>query len=248
LLLGDYLKYSIIIPTLNEEKLLANLLEQFKNNSILSKYDAEIIISDGGSTDNTLQIAKKFTNNILLKNTDEKQNIAGGRNVGAKIANGKFLIFLCADVIFEDIIKFFDFLEKKFVDSSYLGMTCNVKIFPEEERTSDKIFHLFLNNYFYSLNILGLGMGRGECQVISKEIFEQFNGYNEELAAGEDFDLFRRLRKKGKILHARNILVYESPRRYRKYGYLSVFKDWFINSFYVVIKNKSVSTEWEQIR
>jgi len=248
LFLGESLKYSIIIPTLNEEKLLTNLLQQLKNNLITSAYDAEIIISDGGSKDNTLAIAKQFTDNVIVKKVDEKQNIAGGRNIGAKIAKGKILIFLCADVIFEDVIKFFDFLENEFVNSAYLGMTCNVKIFPEEERNSDRIFHLFLNNYFYSLNVLGMGMGRGECQIISKEIFGQFGGYNEELAAGEDFDLFRRIRKKGKILHARNLCVFESPRRYRKYGYLNVFKDWFINSFYVVLKNKSVSTEWEQIR
>lgn len=242
------MKYSIIIPTLNEEKLLTNLLNQIRENAITDRFDAEIIISDGGSKDNTLDIAKRFTGNIVIKEESIKQNIAAGRNVGAKIANGKFLIFLCADVIFEDIIKFFNFLETKFVNSNSLGMTCNVKIFPEEEQTSDKIFHLFLNNYFYALNVLGLGMGRGECQIISKEIFYQFGGYNEELAAGEDFDLFRRIRKKGKILHARNLCVFESPRRYRKYGYLNVFKDWFVNSFYVVLKNKSVSTEWEQIR
>jgi len=242
------LKYSIIIPTLNEEKLLANILNQIKDNSIPAKYDAEIVISDGGSTDKTLSIAKQYTEKIVLKKNGVTQNIAAGRNEGAKVASGEFLIFLNSDILFEDINKFFVFLETNFTSSKYLGMACNVKVFPDEETSSDKFFHLFLNNYFYSLNILGLGMGRGECQVISKKLFEAFGGYNENLAAGEDFDLFRRVRKKGKILYARNLCIFESPRRYRKYGYLNVFKSWFVNSFYVVLKNKSVATEWEQIR
>jgi glycosyltransferase involved in cell wall biosynthesis len=242
------LKFSIIIPTLNEEKLLPNLLNQIKENEIAHRYNAEIIISDGGSNDRTIDIAYKYANKVVVHKDTVKQSIAGGRNAGVIYAEGEILIFLGADIIFPDILNFFNYIEKKFYNSDFLGMTCNVKVFPSEERFSDRFFHSFLNFYFYSLNVLGMGMGRGECQIISKKIFREFGGYNEDLAAGEDFDLFRRIRKKGKILYARDICVYESPRRYRRYGYLKVCKMWFVNSYYVVFKNKSMVTEWEQIR
>jgi glycosyltransferase involved in cell wall biosynthesis len=242
------LKYSIIIPTLNEEKLLPNLLDQLTENKITVKYETEIIISDGGSTDRTIEIARKYTEKIILHKDNARQGISAGRNAGAKYALGQYLIFIGADIIFQDIIAFFNFIEKNFVDSRFLGMTCNIKISPEEEKFSDRFFHSFLNFYFYSLNKLGMGMGRGECQVLTKKVFEEFNGYNETLAAGEDFDLFRRIRRKGNILYARDFYIYESPRRYRKYGYLRVCKMWFANSYYVVFKNKSLTTEWEQIR
>lgn len=242
------MKYSIIIPTLNEEKLLPNILNQIKVNEITSRFDAEVIISDGGSTDRTIDISYSFSNKVIIHNDAKRQSIAGGRNAGVKHADGEFLVFLNADIIFPDIVKFFKYIENNFVSSPFLGMTCNVKIFPEEEILSDRIFHSFLNFYFYSLNVLGMGMGRGECQVISKKIFEDFGGYNENLAAGEDFDLFRRVRKNGKILYARDFYIYESPRRYRKYGYLKVCWMWFINSYFVIFKNKSLDTEWLQIR
>jgi glycosyltransferase involved in cell wall biosynthesis len=242
------LKYSIIIPTLNEEKLLPKILNQIKVNEITSRFDAEVIISDGGSTDRTIDIAYSYTNKIIIHKDASRQSIAGGRNAGVKHASGEFLVFLGADIIFPDIINFFNYVENNFAGSKFLGMTCNVKIFPEEEIFSDRLFHSFLNFYFYSLNVLGMGMGRGECQVISKTIFNEFGGYNENLAAGEDFDLFRRIRKKGKILYARDFYIYESPRRYRKYGYFKVCRTWFINSYFVIFKNRSLDTEWEQIR
>jgi predicted glycosyltransferase involved in capsule biosynthesis len=91
-------------------------------------------------------------------------------------------------------------------------------------------------------------MGRGECQVVRKNVFFEVGGYNELLAAGEDFDLFRRIRQKGKILYSTDICVFESPRRYRKIGYNGVSWSWLMNGISVLIKNKSISKEWEQVR
>ena len=62
------MKYSIIIPTLNEEKALPKLLEQLSDKKYKNKYSYEIIISDGGSTDNTLTIADQYTDKIIIHN------------------------------------------------------------------------------------------------------------------------------------------------------------------------------------
>jgi len=55
------LRYSIIIPTLNEEKLLPNLLKLLSHQELKKKYDYEIIVSDGGSKDCTIEIASMQT-------------------------------------------------------------------------------------------------------------------------------------------------------------------------------------------
>ncbi len=52
------MKYSIIIPTLNEAKLLPNLLLPLSEESLKEKYDYEIILSDGGSVDGTVEVAR----------------------------------------------------------------------------------------------------------------------------------------------------------------------------------------------
>lgn len=240
--------YSIIIPTLNEEKLLPQLLKVVNNSESRKNYDYEIIISDGGSKDATLSIANEFADKVIKNNSHDKQNISMGRNIGGNVASGEILIFFNGDIVLENISDFFKTIEEKFINSNYLAMTCCVKVFPEEQLFIDKVFQIFYNYYFHFLNIIGLGMGRGECHILKKEVFREFSGYDENLAAGEDFDLYRRIRKKGKIFFARNLVVYESPRRYRKLGHFRIFFTWLINSLYIIFANSSKSTEWKEVR
>lgn len=242
------MKYSIIIPTLNEEKLLPSLLKQLNGNGLKNKYDYEIIISDGGSTDKTIELALENSDLIKVHHDKEKQNIAKGRNIGASFAKGDILIFLNGDVMLNDANNFFAYLEANFLKTEYVAMTCKVKIFPQEEILADKLFHSIYNSYFFLLNVFGVGMGRGECQIIRKEIFQTVKGNNEKLAAGEDFDLFKRIRKEGKIFFSNELCIYESPRRYRKFGYSGVSLSWIKNSLSIIFKNRSLSKEWEQVR
>ena len=103
------MKYSFIIPTLNEEKLLPILLEQIKNSGVVEKYNCEIIISDGGSSDKTIEAAKKYTHKIVEHTSNNRQTIAEGRNSGASIASGSILVFIDGDIIFENL-NLFSFL------------------------------------------------------------------------------------------------------------------------------------------
>ena len=242
------MKYSIIIPTFNEEKLLPNLLKQLTNPELRKNFNYEIILSDAHSTDKTIEIASKLVDKIIENNSGRKQNIAIGRNEGAKAATGDILIFLNADITINNPINFFSIIKNKFENSQFVAMTCKVDVEPSEEKLSDKIFHIFNNNYFHLLNLMGVGMARGECQIIRKEIFWKAGANQEQLAAGEDFDLFMRIRKLGKVLFVNEVTIYESPRRYRKYGYWNISCSWFKNSVSVVLKNKSLDQEWEQVR
>lgn len=245
---GKHLRYSIIIPTLNEEKLLPNLLKQLNNPLLKKKYDFEIIISDGGSRDKTIEMAQLSADIVKVHNEEKRQNIAWGRNEGFHASSGEILIFLNGDVLLDNAESFFEYIEKHFVNSDYAAMTCKVKVFKEEEKLSDIIFHTLYNGYFYILNLIGVGMGRGECQIIKRKFFVLVGGNNVKLDAGEDFDLFKRIRRHGKILFTNDICIYESPRRYRKLGYGGVTWSWIKNSISIIFKNKSLSKEWEQVR
>ena len=239
---------SIIIPALNEEKLLPVILEQLTESSLRKKYDFEIIVSDGGSTDRTIDIAKKYADKIVYKEENKEQNISQGRNAGAKVAEGEILVFLNCDTMIEKPHEFFETIINKFLPGNYLAMTCPVHVFPADSKLEDKIFLTFYNYYFWFLNIIGLGMGRGECHVIRKSVFDELNGYDEKLIAGEDFELFKRIRRKGKILFANKLTVFESPRRYRKYGHFRILFTWLSNSISVIFTKKSLSKTWEQVR
>ncbi len=242
------MKYSIIIPTLNEEKLLPHLLEQLTDSKLKELYKPEIIVSDGGSRDNTVKIALGYADIVTVHTGDKLQTIAEGRNKGAALASGDILVFFNGDVRIENPMQFFGYVDSSFKAQNYLAITGYVSIYPELAGALDKIFHYCYNRYFQFLNNTGVGMGRGECHIIRKEIFGKLGGYNEMFAAGEDFDLYKRIRNEGDILFTSRIRVYESPRRFRKRGYFSVTWMWIKNGISVWFKNKSISKIWEQVR
>lgn len=238
---------SIIIPTLQEGKTISRTLEQFTP-ELRKRYDLEIIVSDGGSTDDSVPVARPRSDQIVLNHPGSKQNISIGRNSGANAARGKIFIFLNADVLIEDKEKFFSTLTDVFNDKRVAAATCNVNIYPEEERIRDWMFHNFFNGYFWLLNMIGMGMGRGECHVVRREVFEKSHGYNPALAAGEDYDFFMRLRRFGKVKFLRNLTVFESPRRFRKYGYCWITLLWFLNAVSVLLFRRSLVDHWKPIR
>jgi len=238
---------SVIIPTLNEEKLLPRLLDQLSDQNLKSKYEFEIIVSDGGSKDKTLEIAKNYTDKIVVHQEKRRQKISEGKNAGFKISKGEILVFICADCRIENPEMFFDYVSN-FKNSKYLASTFWFDVFPEEKKWSDYIFHTFFNWLIKLLNYVGNGMGRGECQVIKREVFEKVGGYNEELTAGEDYDLYTRIRKLGKIDVNFKIKIFESPRRYRKYGYIKILLMWFRNSLRVFNILKTQVEEWKEVR
>jgi GT2 family glycosyltransferase len=181
-------------------------------------------------------------------NEDRRQTIAEGRNLGAAVAKGDVLVFLNADVRVGDVDLFFGTLRNTLGRPGVAGATAEVQVFPEEEQLSDRIFHFLHNAYVRFLNAIGEGMGRGECQVLTKEMFKRVGGYNPAMVAGEDYDLFRRVRRQGRIVMLPRVVIYESPRRFRKYGYVHIVWGWTRNALAVIFRNSSSSEEWEAVR
>ena len=240
--------FSLIIPVYQEEKLIEAQLQRFTP-ELRERYNFELIVSDGGSTDKTVEIANKYADKIVVHSEARRQTISEGRNRGAEVAEGEVLVFLNADSYPSDIESFFGLINKFAVTrDNTAALACYVNAFPDEVILRDKVFYAVHNNYVAFLNMIGMGMGRGECQVVKKDDFRHVGGYNAELVAGEDFDLYRRLTKIGRVKFERKLVVLESPRRFRKYGYLKTVWFWTLNSLSVMAFNKSVSKEWEAIR
>lgn len=242
-------KLSLIIPTFQEEKLIEQQLKRFTP-ELRRKYNFELIVSDGGSTDNTVEIARKYADKVVEHKSSSRQTIAEGRNKGASNALGEVLIFLNADSYPQNVDKFFSEILSWAGDpkDKSAAIACYVSAFPEEIMLKDKIFYFFHNQYVAFLNLIGLGMGRGECQIVRRSMFERVGGYNSSIVAGEDFDLYRRISKIAPVKFCRNIVVLESPRRFRKYGYLKTLFFWGLNALTVMLFNKSITKEWEAVR
>lgn len=240
-------RFSVVVPVLNEEKLLPQFLNQFTD-EIRKNFNIELIISDGGSTDKSVEIANSFADIVVVHDSSKKQTIAEGRNEGARVANSDVFIFLNADTKFSNIKRFFEKLEVLMQEQNFDAIATYVTSFPEQTYFKDKMFYGFFNKYFKFLNIIGLGMGRGECQIVKKSSFIKVEGYNSTIAAGEDFDLYRRIASFGKVIFADDLVIFESPRRFRKNGYFKTIFWWTLNALSVWIFGKSVSKIWEEVR
>lgn len=238
---------SIIIPTLNEEKRIASTL---KNLSKLSSISHEIIISDGNSSDNTIKIAEKYADRVVVYKGKKRQTIAAGRNLGAKKAKGAYLVFLDADDIIPDLNDFFAKAMQNFEENRKLvALTANIRVIPENETFPDKIIFSCLNTqHFIANNILRIGIASGEFQMIKKDCFKKLNGYNEALIAGEDYDMFTRLSKIGRTKIDTKLTVYHSGRRAKKVGWPKLLYEWISNFFSRIILKRSLSKEWKVIR
>ncbi len=242
--------FSIIVPVLNEEKLLPAFLRNVKEVVAGGEhYRSELIIADGGSCDSSLGIVAQQADIVLDLSGKTVNNIASGRNAGAKEARGDLLIFCNADVIFDEPARFLERLDTEFKeDEEMVALAAWVETFPEEEKLADKLFHSFYNHYFRLLNQLGVGMGRGECIVVRKKSFFEAGGFDEAFPAGEDFELFNKLIRLGRVKYSKAVKVFESPRRFREYGYLKVTALWTVNATSVYFRKRSVSTKWKQVR
>ncbi len=95
------MKISVIIPVYNEEKQILNCLESLGKQNF---DDFEVIIVDDGSTDKSYEEVKNLTR-IIPNLQILRQNHKGpgaARNAGAKEAEGEILVFVDADMVFDE--------------------------------------------------------------------------------------------------------------------------------------------------
>ena len=88
-------KISIIIPTLNEAAHIGSTLEKLQ---FVRQNGHEIIVSDGGSTDNTIELSRSLIDHYVQSPTGRAIQM----NMGAKVATGEILFFLHADTLTPD--------------------------------------------------------------------------------------------------------------------------------------------------
>ena len=200
---------SIVIPTLNEEKYLPNLLDSIKKQSYK---DYEIIVADANSKDKTREIARKYGCKVVPGGSPAK-----GRNHGARHAKGEFIFFFDADVILTN-----NFLEQVLSimkDRSLSIATCYIK--PIEGNFVDNIIHTVLN-FIYPLVELFSPSAPGFCILVKKELWEKVKGFNTKLNVSEDTDFVQRVSKYGKFGLIKSPKIRVSMRRWNREGRLRV--------------------------
>ena len=198
--------FSIIIPTYNEEEYLPVLLKSIKKQDFS---DYEIIVADANSTDKTRDIAKDYGCIVVDGGLP-----AVGRNNGAKVAKGEYLMFLDSDLELTD-----EYLRNVLYEfqNEHLGIAIT-QMLPMSNKIEDKLFHDFANQFMISVEKIK-PHGAGCYGIIAKrKLHEECGGFDESLTFGEDTDYIERLAKKEPFRVLRNAKIGVSTRRLEEEG------------------------------
>lgn len=237
---------SFVVPTLNEIRTIERTLK------CLAGYSGrrEIIVSDGNSTDGTIEVCRRYADDVVVYDGAARQTIGMARNMGAALASGDYIVFIDADVVIEDIDGFFETACAEFRDRPELvALTGRYRVFREVSTIFDRYVFFTLGLQFaFQNNILRVGGSGGEFQMITAHAFKQVEGFDERLAASEDMDLFRRLSKIGRTRFTNRLTVWHTGRRAHAVGWPRLLLSWFANSMSVFLFRKSASQEWTPVR
>jgi glycosyltransferase involved in cell wall biosynthesis len=210
--------FSIVIPTLNEEKYLPALLEDLTKQT----YDSfEVFVVDGHSDDKTAKKAQNFAQHLpLTLVTSPKRDVSHQRNMGIKVSQGKWIVFMDAD---DRIPPYFLVGLKYQLDrhpstDAFTTWVDTSKYHNRDEKFIANAYNLgiFSNQYLNKPTTVGamLGIRRSLGQKLSfRPMVDDF----------EDHDLIDRLNKQGYSFRIfREPRYFFSMRRFKKEGTLKM--------------------------
>ncbi len=220
----DAARISIIIPTLNEAGYIKEAIATTQ-----AYTNIEVIIVDGGSKDDTIEIAESLGVTVISSSPGRAVQM----NTGAVAASGEILLFLHAD------------------SRLPTGFDDMVRTALQQQETVAGAFNLRIDASLLSLRWVEWGinvrshffqMPYGDQGIfLTKAVFQQIGGFP-ELPIMEDFELMRRLKRIGRIVIIPTPVV-TSARRWLQKG---VFKTTLLNQIVIIAYLLGVSPE--QIR
>ncbi len=243
----QFFMISIIIPTLNEERVIERTL---KNLRTIHSVPYEIIVADTSSTDNTRARAEGLADKVVVYTGTEKPNASIIRNLGASHARGDILIFQDADVLLENADFFVRRVQEYMANNpSLVALAVATRFDPETQTLMDRLMARFINLTFFVLNnVLHSGGGAGTCQIVRRSAFEKIGGYDNTIPVSEDAVLFQNLARVGTTRFVWDIRTIESGRRQHAIGWPRLLAQWWGNWFSATFLGKSASSHWEEIR
>lgn len=183
---------SVIMPVFNSGKTIQRAIE-----SVLIQDDVELIIIDAGSTDETLSIIKKYSNQIAYWVSEKDRGYADALNKGIRHAKGEYVMMLAAD---DELIKNSIYKAKQSMHSD-TEIWCGALIGHD------------IRGYSYiesdsNLNHLSSGCSlKHPATIFKKSVFEKYGWYDDSYKCSADWEIFMRFWKKGAIFQIESIAM-----------------------------------------
>jgi len=167
---------SVVVPTFNSERFLERCLRSVREQTYPN---VEVIVVDNYSRDKTREIAKKYADLVLLKDGERSAQV----NFGVRYARGKYVYRVDSDFVLEPTV-----IEEAVRKCELEGFDAVCV-----HNTSDPTVSFWarvrkLERDCYADDELNVA-----ARFFRKDVFEAVGGFDENLVAGEDYDIHNRL-------------------------------------------------------
>jgi glycosyltransferase involved in cell wall biosynthesis len=204
------IKVSVIIPSLNEEALIAETLKSVKSalDVLPPAVAAEVIVVDNGSTDNTRGLVESARGLVQLFDCPVK-GAARARNLGARLARGDILIFLDADTTIP-ACSINHIVDQCYRNGIIAGIT---KLGPRNRGIRAGCWWVFWNS------VRRLPLPRAKAMpafmFCTRKAFDDFGPFDEDVAIGEEWPILAGVyrQRPSEFIYLRSITACTSSRR-----------------------------------
>ena len=186
---------SIIIPALNEERIIGRCLESLAKLAF-ARDRFEVLVVDNGSRDRTLDIAESFQDRLNLRILQKANvRISALRNLGARAAAGDILAFLDADCLAPE-----DWLDHilELAPTDGAGVLGAHYLLPDDSTWVGRTWHRY-QEAPKSGEVPHVPAGD---LIMRREDFLRLGGFDESIQTNEDYELCERARKAGMQVRA----------------------------------------------
>lgn len=209
---------SVVIPAYNEATYIDRLLDALVNQN----HDSfEVIVSDAESKDGIEEVIARYKERLDIQLVQSPpQGPAAGRNVGARLAHGEWLLFMDADDDIDDP----NFIRVMLEETKKRGWKTSTPKQKNVDANRREAFGTFLNyQYTKFLAHTKHPVAAGWCILTRRDLFEAHNGFNEKIQFGEDYDYVSRVGSEG-FGFVESTYFYVDLRRARAEGLRFVLK------------------------
>jgi glycosyltransferase involved in cell wall biosynthesis len=170
---------SVIIPTKNSQKYLPACLDSIREQTYPN---TEIIVVDNSSTDQTQQIARRYSEKVFTRGPERSAQV----NFGVEKAKGKYVVKVDSDfVLAPEIVE-------QCVNEAARGYEAIIF-----HHTPDTRVSWIARTRKFELDMYKYDATHFSARFVRKDVYEAIGGFSEQMIAGEDYDFQNKLNRGG---------------------------------------------------
>lgn len=181
---------SVIIPNYNYGRFLSQAIESVLNQTYSR---IELIVVDDGSTDNSVNIAKKYGSSLRLLQ-QQNAGVSAARNLGLQATNGEFICFLDSDDSW--VLEKIELQLLEFSNPDIGVVYSSINICDENlefRETMPAVYRGQCSNLYYKYPIRSIILLGCSGAMIRRDVINQVGEFDSNLNSSADWDYFRRV-------------------------------------------------------